>query len=333
MRKTILLFSIVSVIFVALTSCARQSDFPVLRGAYLGQKPPGMTPELFAPGVVTTEYHEHSSPAFSPDGNEVYWSVFVNFSGPQVILYMEQKGGVWTQPEVVSFSGQYTDGNPCFSRDGSRLYFESVRPVSQNGEHTHELNLWVVDRTEAGWGEPKPLGNGINTDKWERGPSVSDNGNLYFCSMREGGYGQMDIYRSRLVDGVYVEPENLGEVINTKGYESWPFIAPEESYLIYESDERELMVSFRNEDASWTVPRNLCELMNFTGSQNRFPLLSNDGEYLFFASNRWLGPRYFDKPLTLDEVKAKARSYSNGLGNVFWVDSKVIEELKPEELK
>jgi|GEM_PF-490436 len=308
-------------------------EFSALKGPYLGQKAPGITPELFAPGIITTEFHEHSSPAFSSDGNEVYWSVFLNFWGPQVILYMEQKDGVWTHPEVASFSGQYTDGNPCFSKDGSKLYFESVRPVTKNGEYTHELNLWVVDRTETGWGEPKLLGNGIYTDKWERGPSLSDNGNLYFCSMRGSGCGEMDIYRSTLIDGEYAEPENLGEVINTSGYESWPFIAPDESYLIFESDDRDLMISFRNEDASWSEPKNLSERMNFSGGQDRFPLLSNDGQYLFFVSSRWLGPRYFYKPLTLEEVKAKARSLSNGLGNVYWVDAKVIEELKPDYLK
>jgi hypothetical protein len=81
------------------------------------------------------------------------------------------------------------------------------------------------------------------------------------------------------------------------------------------------------------VPKNLSEKMNFTGGQDRFPLISNDGRYLFFVSSKWLGPRYFDKPPTLEIVKAKARSFSNGLGNVFWVDTKIIEELKLKELK
>jgi len=48
--------------------------FPVLRGPYLGQKPPGMAPEVFAPGIVTTELNEHGSPTFSPDLSEMYWS-------------------------------------------------------------------------------------------------------------------------------------------------------------------------------------------------------------------------------------------------------------------
>jgi hypothetical protein len=55
----------------ALSSCApssRLADFTKLTGPYLGQKPPGMTDALFAPGYVSTGYFEHSSPTFSPDG-------------------------------------------------------------------------------------------------------------------------------------------------------------------------------------------------------------------------------------------------------------------------
>jgi hypothetical protein len=221
MKRKWILLVLTCFVLILVISCVKKDDFPVLKGPYLGQKPPGMTPELFAPGIITTEFHEHSSPAFSPDGSEVFWSVFINFWGPQVILTMRLENGRWTRPEVASFSGQYTDGNPCFSKDGNKLYFES--------------------------------------------------------------------------------------------------------------DDGDLKISFRKNDASWTLPKNLSERMDFTGGQDRFPLLSNDGQYLFFVSSMWLGPQYFDKPLTLEEVKVKARSVSNGLGNVYWVDAKIIDKLRPEK--
>lgn len=314
-----------------LNHCTQYENFPVLKGAYLGQNPPGTTPEIFAPGVITTEYHEHSSPAFSKDETEVYWSVFINFYGPQVILTMQQKGGQWTQPEVASFSGQYTDGNPCFSPDGKKLFFESRRPVSENEESLDDLDLWVVERTVTGWGKPGHLEWDVNSNRWERGPSISDNGNLYFCSMRAGGFGSMDLYCSEFVDGKYSKPENLGSVINTEGYESWPFIAPDESYIIYESDSGDLFISFRKGDGTWPEPIDMSEKIQSKRSQDRFPKLSNDGKYFFFVSNRWLGNRYFDTQLNLTQVKEKAKSISNGMGNVFWVDAKIIEELKPQK--
>jgi Tol biopolymer transport system component len=56
------------------TMHACQDDFPILKGPYLGQKPPGMTPEIFAPGIVSTGLDELNS-VFSPDGDEFYFCV------------------------------------------------------------------------------------------------------------------------------------------------------------------------------------------------------------------------------------------------------------------
>ena len=316
-----------------ISSCGKKDNLTVLKGPYLGQKPPGKTPELFAVGTITTEYHEHSSPEFSPDAKEVYWSVFFNFWGPQVILFMEEKDGQWTQPEVATFSGQYSDGNPCFSADGQKLFFESRRPFKEGDTYTGETDLWVVNRTKTGWSTPKHLGWEVNSNRWERGPSVSDNGNLYFCSMRDGGYGASDIYCSKFVSGNYMEPENLGSNINTEGYESFPFISPDESYIIFESAVGDLFISFRKSDGSWSKTINMAEKVKSESPQDRFPNVSYDGKYLFFVSNRWLGNPFCETQLNIIQLKARAKNIGNGMGNVYWVDAEIIEELKPNNLK
>jgi hypothetical protein len=61
--------------FSCTLSGARQSspEFPKLSGPYLGQKPPGMAPEVFAPGIVSTAAHEFSC-SFTPDGKEFYFT-------------------------------------------------------------------------------------------------------------------------------------------------------------------------------------------------------------------------------------------------------------------
>lgn len=319
-------------LFFIVPGCTTQTASSSIKGPYLGQEPPGTSPEIFAPGIITTEYHEHSSPMFSPDGSEVYWSVFYNFWGPQVIVFMRNEDNRWTEPQVAPFSGQFSDGNPCLSPDGQKLFFESRRPVHEGDPYTGETDLWVVERDGETWGEPKNLGSKINSGTWERGPSISENGNLYFCSMRDGGYGRMDLYRSRLVNGSYTEPENLGSRLNTPGHESWPFIAPDESYLIYESDSAELRISFRSDDDSWADPISMAEELSFSGPQDRFPRVSKDGRYLFFVSNRWLGNPYFDSRLDLEAIKEKSRSISNGMGNVFWVNASVIEKIRRAQM-
>jgi len=313
------------------SGCSSSDSFVVAPGPYLGQPPPNTTPSLFAPGIVTTGYHEHSSPAFSPDGSEVYWSVFYNFWGPQVIVFMRQENGVWSPPRVAPFSGQYHDGGPCFSPDGRKLYFESRRPHTLGGDPTADIDLWAVERTSQGWGEPKRLGPEINTDQWERGPSFSDNGTLYFQSMRDGGYGAADIYRAEPTDGGFSKAVNLGSTINTPNYESWPGIAPDESYLLYEAHHEGLVISFKKPDGTWGKPTNVLQAAKVRGGQVRFPRLSNDGKYLFFVSNSRDGDAWFEKRLSLDDVKARATRPGNGYGDVYWVDASFISELRYQD--
>ena len=51
-----------------------EADFPELTGEYLGQTPPGDTPQLFAPGIVSTGMYARDI-AMTPDGTELYYCV------------------------------------------------------------------------------------------------------------------------------------------------------------------------------------------------------------------------------------------------------------------
>src|SRR4029079_6027576 len=116
------------------------------------------------------------------------------------------------------------------TRDGSKLYFISNRPVPSKAKPG--LDIWVMERSSTGWSEPKNLGAPINSPGNEWYPTVADNGTIYFGSDREGGKGRTDIYRAKLVDGKYTEAENLGEAINTQFNEFEPLVAPDESLLL-----------------------------------------------------------------------------------------------------
>jgi hypothetical protein len=311
------------------------ADDHAIRGQYLGMPIPGKTAEIFAPGLVSTAYHEHSAVIFTPDGKEAYWSVFLYFFRPQIILHMKMmEDGSWSSPEVPSFSGQYSDGISCISPDGMTLYFESSRPIQKGGDAKDDTDLWYVERSGNLWGEPIHLGDKINSNTLDRGASVTRDGTLYFCSEREGGIGNSDLYRSQKINGVYQEPENLGRPVNSEKYERFPFIAPDESYLLYEiinADDSygdgDIYISFRKKDRNWTKPVNLGKNVN-SKSTDRFPVVTHDGKYIIFGSQRRVGNWYFDQPLTFKQIKKRLDGPGNGMGDIYWIDAGIIGDIK-----
>jgi len=265
---------------------AQSDEFPILKGDYFGQKPPGTTPEIFAPGIVSTNRAEFNA-AFSPNGKEFFFSVNEP-SGRETMMFMKCENNQWTPPQSAPFVSEQSDCDPIFSHDGSRLYFISTR-TKKKVERTKDWDIWYVERTDSGWSEPINLGPPVNSDQDEYYVSLTREGTIYFASNRAGGYGSFDIYRSRYVDGHYVEPENLGASINTKYLEHDPFVAPDESYILFTSVDRpggfgtgDLYLSFRGKEGAWTEAQNMGKAFNTSG-YDFCPIVSPDGKYFFFT--------------------------------------------------
>jgi len=288
-----------------------------LKGAYFGQNPPGDTPELFAPGIVST-CKEHSAAMFTPDGNEVWFARLF----PSAIYFMKPEDGKWTKPQVAPFSGQYDDLYPHLSRDGNKIIFCSRRPVEKGGKTLPrgQGHLWGVERTKNGWSEPRHLGAIINSSIRQGASSLSKNGTLYF-NRKNSKHPEwsIDIYRAKLVNGQYEKPENLGKPINSETPDHSPFIAPDESYIIFSSFRpggygmSDLYISFRKDNGTWAKPKNLGRTINST-AKDEYPYISPDGKYLFFNSNR---------PSVLNQNKIP-----DGPGNIYWVKASFIDKLK-----
>ena len=286
MKTKVSLIGIVILISAFVWSVAQNEKFPVLKGEYLGQKPPGIKPEVFAPGIVSTTQGEFNA-AFSPDGKEFYFSVNEP-SGRETMKFMTRKDNQWTPPQAVPFVSSQNDCDPLFSFDGQRLYFISTRPKKEKAGSS-DWNIWYVERTDADWSEPINIGPPVNSDVDEYYVSLTKDGTIYFASNRAGGLGSFDIYRSRFVDGHYAKPENLGASINTKYLEHDPFIAPDESYILFTSVDRpegfgtgDLYISSRRKDGTWTKSKNMGKAFNTSG-YDFCPIVSPDGKYFFFT--------------------------------------------------
>lgn len=317
------------------------SGAPVLTGDYLGQTPPGATPEVFAPGIVSTGMYTRDL-AMMPDGSEIYFGVFL--PGMTAIIQVKRgPDGVWGQPEVAPFAtdSRFHDIEPAISPDGSRLMFLSTRVNGREPEPEEirtwtNQDIWAVDREGDGWGEPYNLGAPVNTEQSEFFPSMTMDGTLYFTRAEVGGEGAW-IYRSRLVDGEYQEPERLGPEVNSATGQYNAFIAPDESYLIVITGDREdtvgdadYYVVFRSEDDRWSEPINLGEVVNTPGGQEISPYVSPDGRYFFFMSTRPLERERIPETLTWEYMRGYRMMPEIGNPGIYWMDASFIEELRPE---
>lgn len=297
-----------------------------------GSDKPTAEPSLFAEGIISTGDMELNA-AFTPDGKTLYFTKRTPRPLLWIIVVSRFRGGKWSAPEVAEFSGQYSDFDPIVSPDGKRLYFCSNRPVE--GQPRQDFDIWVVEKTATGaWSAPRRLDAPINTKAQEFYPSVTADGTLYFSSTREGGKGRGDIWRARLVDGKYSEPENLGEAINSQFFEGDPFIAPDESYLVFVSYGRpdglgdgDLYISFRREGA-WTKAVNLGPGIN-SSALDFCPIVAPDGKSFFFTSERSFADQPLPARMTSQQWQQRLHSPRNGLGDIYRVDSSVLNTHRP----
>ena len=204
---------------------------------------------------------------------------------------------------------------PCYSQDGKKLYFLAGN-IGASGK-TEKEKFHFVERDESGWGKPKPLSPVFDSFNLHWQFSLDQENGVFFGGVKEGSTEKGDIWYSKYDNGQYFEPEKLEVTVNTDHGEFPPCIAPDGSYLIFnralflpqERPKFLLYVSFRSAGDSWTEAECLSDLLSTKGHDLNAKI-SPDGQYLFFISIR-----------------------DNVINRAFWVDAKIIQELKPDELK
>ncbi|MFC1763827.1 hypothetical protein ACFL6U_17350 [Planctomycetota bacterium] len=187
------------------------------------------------------------------------------------------------------------DTIPSISVDGLELYFESNRAGGSGN-----WDVWVATRanTNVEWGAPVNLGSHINSSSWDGGPCLSPDGlELYFSSMRPGGYGAVDTWVTRRTtkDDAWGTPVNLGSSFNTSADEGFVTFSSD-GLTLYFSDystfqpggfgKSDLWMTVRPTVSDpWETPLNLGPTVN-SANHDQIPSISSDGLMLFFASNR-----------------------------------------------
>jgi hypothetical protein len=305
MKKIISLF-LIGFVFVSCTQT--ETHFLDTKDAYFGLTPPGLIPEVFAPGIVSdSTWAEHCQVAVSPKGDEIYWSAWTGAyktedgsKNTEQIFYSKFENGKWSKPALAEFvkNNPYgLNGGPSFSPDGEKIFFYQTKSPWVSSD----MNTYYVEKTNGKWGDkPINIGQPYNEGSQNYSPIFTKKGNAY-----KNLWGKISKYtyendKFTLTDSI---------VIHKDFRQAWNFyMSPNEDYIIF-ADRHEggygdidLYISFKTNDENWGYPINMGAKIN-TELRERFPMVSPDGKYLFFMRHT--------------ETQ-----------DIFWVSTEVINELK-----
>lgn len=286
---------------IALTLFSQQSK---LMGPYLGQKPPGMTPVIFAPDLISSPDHSECCRAISKDGREIF---FVRkCENREIIFRITEDDNGWSEPEQITYTSKNFQYTPFISPKDDKLIFMAgnSRPVRGGIDSLPEV--YLLGREDNEWVISNKLGVTIG----EAQPyylTMAANGTLYFSCLDRRG-----IYRSEYRDGKYLKAERLPDEVNRLNNPSHPYIAPDESYIMFQSrsaitNDIDLFVCFMKEGGGWSEAMSMGNKIN-TPINEVCPSVSNDGKYIFFG-----------------------RLVQGGDADIYWVSSQILEELRPNE--
>lgn len=299
-------------------SCSQSEQiFLESEDAYFGLRPPGLIPEVFAPGFVSdSTWAEHCQLAVSPDGKEIYWSAWsskyppadTSMKNSEQIYFSEFKNGAWTKPSLAEFIKDHLsnmNGGPSFTPDGNRLYFYSTGIEGGYGKK----DVWYVTRKENGWSKPINAGEPLNTVDGDWTPSFTQDGYAYHMGNYYYNENEKPL-KFKYSNGKFSKPDTV--IIHPDYRPVWAFyVSPNDDYLIFSGINREMgygsldiYICFKTKEDIWGTPINMGNQVN-TEMMERFPVVSPDGKYLFFMR------------------------HTPGQ-DFFWVSTGIIEELKKQ---
>ncbi|MES2589681.1 MAG: hypothetical protein V4622_11935 [Bacteroidota bacterium] len=258
-------------------------------------------------------------------GNEAYLTIQSPMEEISVIGRLKKIDGVWSEPEIVSFTGDYFDLEPFLSYDGLRLYFVSNRPLEDSVKKEKDFDIWYVERknTTTEWSKAMNLGKTVNTAEDEFYPSLAKNNNLYFTRNSAFSDNKDDIYFCKWNKLTYEKATAMNDSINSGGYEFNAFIAPDESFLIYTGYNRkdtygsgDLYITYQKTDKTWTSAKNMGKEIN-SPQMDYCPFYDVNQKTLYFTSKR--SELVNKKTKDYNSLLQYLNSYSNGLSRIYKV--------------
>ena len=290
--KPIVIF--IAVLFAAIATDSKSESeidskftFPILTGPYMGQEPPGMVAEPFAPDIISRKSWDGEA-IFAPGMKEFYFTKKGGKYSHRTVIGFRQENKRWTK--YLEFP---RNGETAFSPDGKRWHMAEG----------------YKDRIGDGWSERKSLGPMFDRKDWGIMRLTASAKSTYVFD----DYKNKVIRISRLKNGERQTPKKMSSVVNTGEWTAHPFIAADESYLIWDSEREggfggnDIYISYRQKDGSWGPAINMGDKVN-SAREDYYPSVTPDGNYILFN-----------------------RNITEGNTDIYWLDAQIIETLRPKE--
>src|SRR5512134_477909 len=287
---------------------------------------PGARTQPVSMGSIINSAHRETEPSFTADGRTMYFNCN---SGDICVSHLigTWEEGNWTAPELLGapISTKYEEIEPVINATGDKLYFTSRRPEGALGRIpflspfmdilrvANTLANAKLERTffgglgfsdvyvsywiDGAWSEPQNLNDvagepPVNTEFMDHCLFFSADGKeAFWTSTRPGGFGDNDIWTSRLVGGKWIQPENLGPNVNGPGSEHTSIPTPDGRSLYVTATRTEgfgdedIYITTRGADGAWGSLKNLGPIVNGPGD-DRCPVWTPDLKIFLFDSVR-----------------------------------------------
>jgi hypothetical protein len=227
-------------------------------------------------GDLFNDDKSNFNPVISADGKSFVFMSSLKFY--DAIFFSRLQNNRWSGP-VNIYPEFQLDGDivvSSLSKDGSLLFLSK--------DDNYDSDIYVVTCNGTNWSSAVSLNKNINTRYWESHGAISeDNNQFIFASDRPGGFGGLDLYISRKINGEWGPAVNMGPEINTRYNEDRPFLTNHDKTLIFSSQGHEnmggydLFISEKQSAGSWKKPENMGYPLN-TPDDNTYFMPSGDGK-------------------------------------------------------
>jgi peptidoglycan-associated lipoprotein len=212
------------------------------------------------------------------------------------IYYNYRENGIWQTEAPVGgdMDGKFHEGPVTFNKSGeyaivTRSNYKGGGKLDKNKENVNHFGLFEMSFKNGKWSDPKALPFNSPDYSTGHGSLTEDGKTLYFTSDMPGGFGGSDLYVSTFDGTTWSTPKNLGDIVNTRGNETFPSVHNED-VLYFSSDGHATLggldiFKIEFENGNWGKPKNLNFPLNSTSDDFSY-IINPDDTSGYLSSNR-----------------------------------------------